>query len=58
MRICHKIRHCLVVLGIFKQKGGPVSGWLRYARRPKAKLNQEVLVVEVTSTQHDITPPQ
>jgi hypothetical protein len=57
-RICHKIRHCLIGLGIFKQKGGPFSDCLRYARRPTAKLDQEVPVIGVTSTQHDITPPQ
>jgi hypothetical protein len=56
--ICHKSRHCLIGLGIFKQKGGPVSDCLRYARRPKAKLDQKVPVIGVTSNQHDITPHQ
>jgi hypothetical protein len=38
--ICHKILHCLIGLGIFKQKGGPSSDCMRYARRPTAKLDQ------------------
>jgi hypothetical protein len=57
VRICHKVRHCLIGLGIFRQMGGPISDCLRYARRPKAKLDQEVPVIGVTSTQNDITPP-
>jgi hypothetical protein len=58
VRICHKSRHCLIDLGISSRRGlGTVSGCLRYVRRPKAKLDQEVPVIGVTRTQLDIISP-